>query len=1417
MELEHAVQRLLKRLEEKSSSHDEVRNALVKLRAVEDVAELVKGAGRPECEQGRKFIEKACYDLLRQGQSPSMVQTIVRLLAGLWTWLDAEALTSGHQALLELVHQKQTSPAKQQLIVTNAYQALDAVYTSLEEVVAGGGGSAAWKFLDALSATCPSLEKLDPPAKVAGISAVSRCMFVCVTGVGPPAHPLKEDHKGLKWLLKATKDKDAWVRVAAFRGLPAAGKCCAVSGGAPFSALLAAAAKGVEDKVLRVQNAAASAFGELLHISFEQQNQAAAATAGTASAGPLGGLSPVMNRFGLRRKKDVDTLSNALQALKQAFNSAPAGAAACGVREAVAFAAVAFFKCAGTATSGAPRELLKQVLAFLTRDSVAPGKGQQEHEVLHSARCAAYMLSHWSMACGTEPSRIAVVKECLSVIQAKAADRDKLDPNSFACLYLLPDLIVQLGEDAATAVYDETLRCMSTATAFMMPMRQRLETAKVLHALAVVTRREESTVDRLVAHLINLFGNAACGEGTPCDHESMRQLTAAGFAVLSLLPFDPCERNNSVRERLAVLCSVWTPTPPFHADVKPSGKSGASKTPLDPQHKLEQACLLEACHACSGGFASLPELFPALVLKLAPVLAGGTPPTQPKEIYNFYRAKGSALISIAAVLRFAKASGDDLAPVCQNLDEIFLAGLEDTFESLYHKGVATWSSEECNDMLLCKVRTAAYEVVALLPQLQKSSALYSSVFKRGVQTLNAMCAVHTPCTCLPSLLGDALPPYFYEEKGILDASVQPRELEVETTIPSEVTAWHRLVTVSSDVCDGRGSGVLVWERTAVSWRSDLLNECVRCVGILFARQGKGNKRNLMQLLRNAAAGAVEKQQKGKAADRVTLLNTTAAALAALSEASVHRACRESLWAQDPDLLQAVRDAIVLAKYAFPSPCPLTRAAAAEVVGLATALAGSLTGSDSFEFYLPAVLSKTQGVAASSLAMALAALHEHDPHGRADVLGLSLSYLQKLQRCANDESAKKGDEAFDPNGPFIVASLGRIVHSAGKHIELYADSAAIAAAERVLVPAASFFESGNGADADAASLAATMRALHAYMDCLDPSNAADHSSPMLLIVSDLLRIGAVHRDTNTRCEAYHALSHAFSHNLGGLLPCLSETGSFLPSILRDLVTDLTVGQDACLITAACTAVRCICRSRPVEASDTLSPTLIVKLIEAACPMIGSDCALVICEAAKQIVKHASSLLQSDASALGKRRLVEWIDVCTERVASRRIVVEEPVEGNAPDDEEADGDESPSQGRSDREKPLATAAKAWVFELIRHALEAVENDRPKADDRRWLAPSVEALMRASLLAAGDQGAPHLRTVALRTLGATVELLADVPDSLSGASVISPYQTQLIAATRQAFEPPTTDSVVSAAASLAAKLIIHGVVSPQSIPRL
>eukprot|EP01059_Diplonema_ambulator_P003277 TRINITY_DN12960_c0_g1_i3.p1 TRINITY_DN12960_c0_g1~~TRINITY_DN12960_c0_g1_i3.p1 ORF type:complete len:1420 (+),score=450.12 TRINITY_DN12960_c0_g1_i3:78-4337(+) len=1379
--VEEAAQRVTKRVNEKSAASD-----LGLVSALDELAGALEEGSQPECARVQQHVMKAVAEVLGRGTSMGAAQSFKKVLFNMWNWLDAGATSTGYQVLLDILSPAATTNPS---ILIPTCHVITAAYASTQErSLAGTLGT---KYLDALTATLPSIDKLpDWPSRLTIITTITACLAVTL-----PSQPLKSDHKCFKQCLKALKDKDPNVRTAGFK--------CIGYAAAFTDTLTDPCFKGLSDPHPTARAAATEALARILHAGFERHKTGRAASK--------------KSLMGSKKKAAVGGLSQGMVHLRTHFTSPPT------MREAASATASLFLQKCGSSAVATCKEMTSQLLSFLCSDASGknPLSGATEAEVLHAARCIAAAISSWAGACGSEQARIVILKELLIKISAKPADRDKADPLVLACVYCLPDLMMQLEPAATEHLHEDISRALLTCGASTGVMRLRVDCALAMRTLSsLVPVTHDTDCQLLISKLIHHSGNALCAVGTPCDHEAIRNMFSAATCLLALLPHDSLMANQSMKLQLTELCSVAFPQPPYTASVEP--KKGAKGTiPVDPQTKLELACLLETCLACSAGFRGLKETFGPLTQKLAPVLRGRELPSTAKDAYNLFRSRSSALLAIVSVLRFAHASCNDVPQLASCIHAEFVPALEDTFEVLYHKSIA-WSDEKLEGAL-CMARMLAYEAVRLLPQVASSASLYAVAMKACVGTITVLSQLQVATTLLPSQLKDAMPSLMTAPHALVPDSLSP--VEFMDLTPADVSDWHEVVCHPPVP----NEGPLIYERWRLPVLTALLNSSIHCFSIVFARQGRTNKRSVMEKMRQNMQTTVDKYNKVSSKLKKTQLNIACAVLAALLAASKHHTCREIFWNTDNELKQIIVHVITLAKIVLPSTCHLTRCAGTEIIGLAASLAGKMD--DPVDTYLANNLAKARGITAAALAQCMGALHAHDPQGRADILSLSFSYLMKLARCGDTPQKGKSAEPVISCIPFVMTALARVAESAGQSVVGCAHVAMSVAAEKIITraPLGSEFSEVDTEIAYMMTLGRVVKGVvHSMGVELDPASKIAKISRVIMLQG----LGSSNRQVRT--EFREVLSHLIL--TGAVKKLRINVATMLTEAINDLNSLDTPQGDAMVcrdFKALCELTEAICNYDSENAAQELGPRHLFHLIDTVGSRQG-DLTDTLYKSAMVILKNTSMRLVKDpADELSRARAIEWVEEVEQQLTYKSRIPDDESPREARDDDEDDEDSqapSPTPSTSPQsEKPQSRmVTKATAMRLLHSLFKDLQHCEQPAGT--WLVKYLDRILKVSLIAADDRLCASLAAHGLLCLESAVSLFKDVQDpntacyndsSLDPAfrqsSVLVNYQAQLTSTVRQGLDPVNTGAVRAAAAGLAAQMINSHIMPVASVSKL
>ena len=1288
-----------------------VEQLLGRLAVIEDVTDAVAERGsQPECNKVRESVWGASMELVYQGASQGTAAAVARMLTALWSWLNAAALTAAQREALAAVEAAGggAAPGGSAAASLDPARTLAAAAHVLRAVGAAAHdmsleGSLAPQLLEAAAAALPLPDKMPGSVcKTLALSVLSQAAVLAAPSVrqtlrsngagaaaassGAAALFKGDSSRLVKAALKAARDKDAAVRAAGYRCVAHVAAAAPLASPA-FEALLAAAVRAVqEERNEHARAPAAECLASVLHAAASAPASAAAAKKNpllAAATAARGGKKADAAAFG-----PVGPGSNpvwlALCVLRGCFARAVSadggGGGAEGACEAAALAAAVFLqKCFGAGAEApacaahvSAREAVRMLLGFVGATAADGGAAEWRSVAAAVAQWCTTLGSDEAVvqvACGLrerllppapEASAAAVAgSAAAAAATASAGVGDDgvgpVDPQAVAALYALTDVLQQLA--LGDALRQDMLGALLSFGSRAPQGRLRADVALAVKGL-LGEASLATDCHYLVSLLIYHSGNALCGVGTPCDHEAVRWMLTAASCLLALLPCDPLGgAGSSIQLQLTELCSVaW-----LHADGTAAAEDASAAAaaqpatggvrPIDPQLRVELACLLEACLACCGGFAALHGSLPKLSQRTAAVLRvekAATFPRNRAEAAASFARRGAALLGVVAVLRFARRSGRDLAPLAACIDPDFLPALEDTL-GLLHSRLIAWSDERL-DAVLCGVRALAFEAVALLPQLPRSGSLYELSARAAVGCVAILSG--TPSSLLPALLRGTLPPHEATRPSFVASSnIRPAAAEAPgggvACLSTPVGDWHRVVRPSA--ARQRAGGPLTHERERVAPLTQLLDSAVRCLAVVFARQGKANRRSVVDRLAENMARSTERVAKGKAttADRTNQLNTMACLLAALTRAAASPACREVAWAADPELLKVVRGCVAMARAVLGAPCVLTRCAAGEVVGLAAALGGQGHGGaaaslESFDAHLPAALAAARGAEAAGLAHAIGALHARDREGRADMVGLSLSYLRQLARRdyasapapkersggggglvsgvlgGGGAAAAAAEEAADAEVavlPHVLTALSRVVIAAGAAVAPFSDAAAMLAAERVVrdVPATAgdAAAKGGGVDYDAACVSAALDVVGALAAALPAEDGLLDAASLAATTSrSLLLLGLNHTDSLARATAHGVLAFAAAQRadaalrlnvpalLGQLLAELSTVDA-TDAVPRGSLPQASGAAKAHAVAALCGALHALCAADAGKAAEALGPRQLLHLSDAAC--------------------------------------------------------------------------------------------------------------------------------------------------------------------------------------------------------------------------
>eukprot|EP01063_Lacrimia_lanifica_P034624 TRINITY_DN6439_c1_g5_i2.p1 TRINITY_DN6439_c1_g5~~TRINITY_DN6439_c1_g5_i2.p1 ORF type:complete len:1650 (+),score=418.85 TRINITY_DN6439_c1_g5_i2:59-4951(+) len=1131
------------------------------------------------------------------------------------------------------------------------------------------------------------------------------------------------------------------------------------------------------------------------------------------------------------------------------------------VSELVRFATATEF-CAAVAAAAA---------AGSRSSSVAPAT-YKESELMHACRCASGAIVHWADGCGSDAARIVIIKQLLLYLHAltprpahppeQAGDvpppapeppvspyaasgvyhefAGVFEPASTIALWALPGIIRQLGAaglEGCHGLRDLIVHALFASGTQCGTAQQRTDSALIMKMLTEVTPHHRLTDEHLLMSvLIHHSGNALCGVGTKCDHEAIRSMLTAGQALLGVfLPTALCP-DPAIHRQLAEVSSVTLPEAPYDQFVEsdPFLTAAAKKataaaagqlppedpkqpnppqTPVDPQLRIELACLLDACTACCGGVSGVLKNLGLVTERLAPILHGQTWPEHPGAVLALLRARGNALLALLSVVKFVAAADTQEVPRLGKLvHPSYVEGLEDTFRLLYNTSMPPAASEhEVINVALCHVRALAFDCVAALPSARQASSVYALAVKAACSLLTSshhMAGVTLISAAAPA----AVPPHASFASSAVHRTFPAR---VRPLPPSGHSGAMASGAVSNwaEMIDAPGAGagaVLIYEGTRTCPLAALYNAAVRCVGTVFALWGGLNNRKVvMEKLRDGVLECVDVERREKAVKkastaqlddaRTAQLNMTAAALCALAKCSENSS--GEAWAKDPVLCVVVQDALTLAKAGLGAACFWTRTAAAEIVGLAMGLAGPIR--DPVDGYLPTVVMKALSCEAAGLAQSIGALHAHDPANRGDVAGLSLSYLAKVEQC--DDATPSPYAAVAPH---VLTSVARLLASLEAEREDHAavDSAMLLVCHRMLqaAPGATAdtvkqaLQSGTGRElvelgvfpgAERYDVAVVTAGLHAAAalvagaPCVGRNGGA---STAALCLQALLREGEEHTAVEVRTAARRvvaALLEGRAASGWGEAVDGVDVAGWVRAAVDDLLNGRVLhGHD---VAAAAALLRAAAVHAAGATGDVLSPKTILVLLDRH---PGPTTRTAVEAAGAALAAHTGHLASvpreevKQPLPLGCCRVFEWVDAVSSVLAPPLLSPEETVA-------------AATAAAASPGVPARAAAVRMAAELV-SALPAPAEWWTGAGG----GGSLTKLLTHLLTLAEDNAPSPLRAEALRTLAALLRRFAHC----SGEALAVRRSLLVTAAVTGLTTRTAPAAVVSAAAGLAAEML-------------
>ena len=1345
--VDEAIERVLRK--KSLDGEKSLVSAVVRLGSIEDLTDAVVERGtQQDCRDSAGKLTGTVYELAKDaGTSAGTLEALRRAVISTFGWLDVSALKDTHARLLAISNDTTTKKDERARIAQNCYLLLGACHSSVvERRLQSTLGN---QLLESLLSTLPQIDKLpDTATRLAALKAIEGSVKATTVGVGPTQ--VASFKTLLKQIERGYSDKDSGVKIAALRCVEAASSCCTPLGAKEKDSqgiLLNGPAKLLEDRNLEVRFAAAEAVARVLQVGVEQNDP-----------------------------NDVEFVGKARHSF-ETIQKLYADAKDCGVREAVSSCASLFAqKCARItavpSTAGFVAEMMMAFLApiadkFVSNSIAFIKRATSDRDMVHSCRCIAAAISSWCATVRSQRAKVHIVKKLLAQLQSEAP---KLSPFAVTALYALPDIFKQMQHDSLSGL--DTVSVMTTLVqcgSHCASNRHRVDVAFAVKSLAMVRPLETFAIAHyLVSILIDNAGNAFCGYGTPCDHQAIKAMTTAGAALLSVLPHDS-HIEPSIKPHLTELCSV------ARAKQDPVAPD-PNLTAIDPLARLELAFLMETCLACCEGVSGLHTTLPKLTQKVAQSLKVEKEMPFPKSANDavaLFVEKGVALLSLVSVLRFARNSGKDLTALMGNMDPELLVALENSITHFHNNDVA-WKDDGVVEIVLCKCRTLAYEAVSLLPPtLGRTAQVYKQAAKTSAATL---CSIKSArCSITRSLLKGVLAPS--DRTHPVTRDLPPAEsLHGDTDGSRSFGEWHHM-TLEVDVSS---HGALLFEKERQGRYTDLIDTGICCLATTFVRQGKDNKKRIIEHL----AKEVRKEEKA------VCLNVATFLLLAMGKAVADPACREVLWSKDPFLLQTIQATVALCRTMLALPCQLTRMAAAEAIGLASSFMGFVDkGVETIDTLLPFMIGPAAPYEASALSHCIGALHAHNPEGRLDVLGLSLAYLQKLAKC----DSTKSDESSAVR-PAALAALARVVRASGFEVARLADDIMYFACEHVVSDVRSECSVlGYAAQCSAAGSLVVDAMIASLGDDFEMATPGATQARILLLHgldsdSSVARAAALRvaaRIINDKRDASLRIS------LTPLLLQVMQEANDIdePGTLRRVASLGTTKLTLC--TALCDVLLAVCRRDAHAAAETLGPQQLYHLLHAVATRGLSGTTESVRQAAICILDDCVQLLRgnSEEKDLGSRRSLEWVETAGTVLA-----------------ESNDSEDVPEEHRMGTKE---VAAELLCRLLIAMGLSC---------DPTGLGGRVQSAVDLALRAADPTQPVALQRAGVLAVAALVDLFKPTAGEADGTPHVDQYRvTRIGDLARKGLDPSQEEPVRHAAARLAAVLINSNVLTPGGVSNM